>query len=459
MSIKDTITRANREEELKKNPILALFDVIKSIGDTNTLLQSIFDRKVEPPVVNVEAPVVNIPAPIINVPAPIVNIPEQVAPVVNVPAPIVNIEAPIIKVPEQPAPIVNVDTSKFEEGIDTTNKTLKEIFDDLKARGLDVGKVQLVDKDGKPIDLTRIYSSQGVIGGRGYETVWVKNVAGTKQNPATSEKQGQYLDSETGLWTDTVGMDGIPASITYEVMIARHLIAGHEAFRGFGERVNCTAIVAGNDVCQATATVSPMPAQPTGDLMTIVSTSASDGIAGVGVQSVDVHYLDANGAAQSTIVTMNGVTPVDIPLIYMRFIQSIHTETVGTGGTTVGTITIYKTGSPTIIYNQLNPGGNVSLNAARMVPAGKSFYMRNLSVMAADNTAVSVRLRATSDFEDVLTTGYFFLFKDVSVLQNASREKTFVIPLHFPALSVIKFTAYSTTAGASVSVNFDGWVE
>lgn len=285
------------------------------------------------------------------------------------------------------------------------------------------------------------------------------NVATSEKQDTLITKQGQYLDSETGLWTNIVGMDGVPASIAYEVMIARHLITGHEAFRGFGERTGCTNAVAGNDVCQATAIASPMPAQPTGDLMTVVSTSASDGVAGTGVQSLDVHYIDASGNAQSLIVTMNGVTPVDIPAIYMRFIQSIHTETVGTNGTTVGTITIYKTGSPTIIYNQLNPGGNVSLNSARMIPAGKSFYMRNLSVMAADNTPVSIRLRCTSDFEDVLTTGYFFLFKDVSILQNASREKAFVIPLHFPALSVLKFTAYSVTGGASVSVNFDGWLE
>lgn len=272
-------------------------------------------------------------------------------------------------------------------------------------------------------------------------------------------KQGQYLDSETGLWTDTIGMDGVPASIDYETMIARNLILGHEAFRGFGERVGVTNLVAGNDICQITATAIPIPTQPTGDLMTVVSTSIQDGVAGTGVLTLDVHYLDASGNAQDLVITMNGTTPVDIPAIYMRFIQSIHAETVGTSGTTVGTITIYKTGSPTIIYNQLNPGGNMSLNSARMIPAGKTFYMKNLSVMASDNTPVSVRLRATSTFEDVVTTGYFFLFKDVSILQNSSREKTFSIPLKFPALSVLKFTAYATTNGASVAVNFDGWIE
>lgn len=151
---------------------------------------------------------------------------------------------------------------------------------------------------------------------------------------------------------------------------------------------------------------------------------------------------------------MNGTTVVDTGIL-MRFIQSIHAETVGTNGMAVGTITIFKTGTATTVYNQLNPGGNMSLNSGRMIPLGKTFYMTNLSVMATDNTSVSIRLRSTSTFEDVLTTGNFFLFKDVSVLQNSSREKTFRVPLKFPALCIIKFTAYSTTNGATIAVNFD----
>lgn len=263
--------------------------------------------------------------------------------------------------------------------------------------------------------------------------------------------------------TDTTeeiyGCDNSLFSIVYPDIIATGKIPNHESFRGFGERINATNITAGNDVWQGTATAIPIPDQTVGEQMTVVSTSAQDGVAGTGIVTLDIHGIDIGGVARQEVVIMNGVTPVNTVRTNWRFIQSIHAETVGTGGVAVGTITIYRTGDATRIYNQVNPGGNMSLCSARMIPAGKVFYMTNLSVMAADNTSVSVRLRATSTFEDTVTPGYFFLFKDVSVLENSSREKTFKIALKFPALSILKFTAYSTTNGAAISVNFDGWIE
>lgn len=263
----------------------------------------------------------------------------------------------------------------------------------------------------------------------------------------------------TNTTEEIYGCDNSLFPIVYPDIIATGKIANHESFRGFGERTNATNVVAGNDVWQGTATVIPLPSQTVGEQMTVVSTSAQDGVAGTGVITLDIHGIDITGNRQQEIVVMNGLTPVNTVRTNWRFIQSIHTETIGTGGVAVGTITIYRTGDATRVYNQVNPGGNMSLCSSRMIPLGYTFYMTNLSVTAADNTSVSIRLRATSTFEDTVTPGYFFLFKDVSVLQNSSREKTFKIALKFPALSIIKFTAYSTTNGAAISVNFDGWIE
>lgn len=274
---------------------------------------------------------------------------------------------------------------------------------------------------------------------------------------ATSAKQGQYWDVETLAWTDTAGADGSPRSMSYTIAIALGQVTGHASFRGFGQRQSLSIAVTGDDVWEGTATTCPIPASA-GEQMTLVSTSASDGVAGTGVRVIDVHYLDATGNEQSELVTMNGVTPVNTVATNIRFVQSIHTNSVGSAGTTVGTITIYKTGASTTIYNILTPGGNMSLNSARMVPFGKTFYMTNLSVAGASNKSVSVKLRATATFEDVLTSG-FFLFKDVTFIQNSSREKVFKVPLKFPALCIIKATCYSSQAGGDMSFNYDGWIE
>lgn len=130
MSIKDTIQKANREEEMKKNPVLGLLEVIKGIGDINSLLQKIFDRKVEPPVVNVDAPVVNVPAPIVNVPAPIVNVPAQERPIVKVEPPVVNVPAPIVNVE---APVVNMDLRQTEQLMAQMSLRLSEMTTMLSA--------------------------------------------------------------------------------------------------------------------------------------------------------------------------------------------------------------------------------------------------------------------------------------------------------------------------------------
>jgi len=293
-------------------------------------------------------------------------------------------------------------------------------------------------------------------GGPSHVKATIQN-GGQDVNVATSEKQGQHYDIETAQWANTTGADGAVHSMSYTSAIAMGHIAGHSSFRGFGQRQTLSAVVSGDDIWEGTATTCPLPPDA-GDLMSIVSTSANDTSAGTGVRSVDIHYLDPSGNSQSIVVATNGLTAVDTGIL-MRFVQSIHSETVGSNGTAVGTISIYKTGSVATVYNVIVPGGNMSLNAARMIPLGKIFYMTNLSVSGASNKAISIKLRSTSTFEDVITTGNFFLFKDVTFAQNSTREKTFRVPLKFPALSVLKATAYSSQAGGDISFNYDGWIE
>lgn len=269
----------------------------------------------------------------------------------------------------------------------------------------------------------------------------------------------KYLDIETGLVTSIKGMDNAAASINYLDLIGTNLIAGHEIFEGYGERTFCSTATLGDDVWQGTATTLPIPNQSTGEQMTVVSTSAQDGVAGTGVLTLHVHGLDATGVPVSETVTMNGVTPVSTIRTNWRFIQYIHTETVGSSAHTVGTITLYKAGAPATIYQTLLPNNNQSLNSARMVPAGKTLYVKTIAASAASNKPVSVRLRATSTFEETVTTGYFFLHKDTYFLQDSTVVEHFSVPKKFPSLSIVKATVYSATAGGDVSINYHGWIE
>lgn len=276
-----------------------------------------------------------------------------------------------------------------------------------------------------------------------------------KEYPS-SEK---YLDSETGLVTTVKGNDGSAATIDYLCSIGSGKIAGHNRFRGFGQRVSCSTVSSGDDIWEGTAATCPIPNQTTGEQMTLVSTSALDTAAGTGCQTIDVHYLDATGNPQAEIVTLNGVTPVNTVATNIRFVQSIHTETVGTLGTVQGTISIYKLATPATVYNIVSPGGNLSLNGARMVPFGKTFYMTSVAISASSGKSMSIKLRTTSTFEETLTPGYFFLFKTCTFLLNSTSNEMFEVPIKFPSLCIIKGTAYSSTAGGDCSFSYNGWIE
>ena len=58
--------------------------------------------------------------------------------------------------------------------------------------------------------------------------------------------------------------------------------------------------------------------------MTIVSTDAGDTFGGNGVNSLQIHYLDANGDAKTETVNMNGLTGVNTVATDIRFVQYIH---------------------------------------------------------------------------------------------------------------------------------------
>lgn len=285
------------------------------------------------------------------------------------------------------------------------------------------------------------------------------NQSGITANPLTAVAHVKYYDCETLLETNITGMDGALTAINYKDMIGARKIAGHVPFYGFGERVSLSTVATGDDIWEGAATTIPIPNQTAGEQMTLVSTSANDSAAGTGIRQIDVHYLDATGNPQSEIVTLNGTTPVNTVATNIRFVQSLHAETTGTGQLAAGTINIYKLATPATVYNQIAIGGNMSLSSARMVPAGKTFYMTQVNVSCSDNTAIRVRLRSTSTFEETLTVGNFFLFKLCFVLQNSTQTIALDIPQKFPALSIIKATTFSNSVGGAATFSYSGWYE
>lgn len=254
-------------------------------------------------------------------------------------------------------------------------------------------------------------------------------------------------------------IDGAQMVIDYQTAIGIGEISTHTPFRAVGRRASLATTVGGDDLWEGAAVTVPYPDQTNGEQLTLVSTSANDASAGSGAQQVDVHGIRKGGTEYVETVTMNGTTPVNTTITDWIFVQYIHTQRVSAlGAVAAGDISVYRTGDATRIYNVIKAGGNVSLGAHRMVPAGKSFYLNFIKADATDNKPISVRFRATCDYEGVLTPN-IFIFNEIFELQNSAEVLVFSIPRPFPPGTILRASAVATTAGGTASLSYDGWLE
>lgn len=239
----------------------------------------------------------------------------------------------------------------------------------------------------------------------------------------------------------------------YLINVARGLIPNAQPFTGYGRR---TTTGAESNVVWPNGTYNFPPAA--GVQMAIVSTSASDGVAGTGVQSVEVHYLDANLAVQAETVVLNGVTPVNTVATNIRFIQCMHIATVGTNKAAVGTITATNGGNN---YSQISAGSTRCSSSVRMVPAGQRLFVASMYGGSSSGTAAAstiIRL-ATPTFEnhDFTSSSIFIPIADAT-FQDNSGGITLACPAMFTAGQSVGMT-FTTDKAATIVGSWFGWLE
>lgn len=272
---------------------------------------------------------------------------------------------------------------------------------------------------------------------------------------------GLVRSVDTGEYEFADGHHNMPHMVDYRTAIGLGKVSGHRVLRATGRRDALSAAVAGDDIWNGTATSLVYPNQTTGEQLSFVSTSANDAAAGTNVQQIDIHGLRLGGIEAYERITLNGVTPVNSTVTDWIFAQYLHTQRIPSGdiGTTAaGDIACYRTGDATRVYLVIKAGGNVSLNAQRMIPADSSFYCEYIMATATSQKPISVRIRATCDYEGVLTPG-IFIFNEVFELDGSGIAMSMSIPRKFPPGCIIKATAYSSQAGGTAAVSYGGWLE
>ena len=241
----------------------------------------------------------------------------------------------------------------------------------------------------------------------------------------------------------------------YIYSIAEGEIPGHDLVSIYGERSAVAVVAAGSDVWGGAATLIPTP-DPAGEQLVLVSTAGADDAGSTGVTSVIVYYLTPAWAAATETVITDGTTPVNMAYATVAYVNGMHADTVGTGGSAAGVITLYKTGSAATVYSRIGTGYNSSDSSRYRVPAGRTLYLTGGLVTATSSKPTDVRLLAT--VHDGALTGVL-LTQHGSFLQDSGMAVTFPAPIKIPAGGVVLARAWTAQAGADVSVSFGGWEE
>lgn len=239
---------------------------------------------------------------------------------------------------------------------------------------------------------------------------------------------------------------------THEV--ARGNIAGAYPFGAYGERVAAGAetqrVVWPNGVFQLLPTV--------GAQISIVSTSANDTDGGTGINTIDIHYLDANLAERVERVTLAGLTPVNTTATDIRFIQCMHGVTFGSGKKGAGDITADYSGAT---YSKIATGEVRCSSSARMVPAGKRAFIAGASASASSGSSaarVGVRVCTSENYGESYTDPLILFPQGSVAVQDNSIAYTFPVPMPVTAGNVIAMVA-TTDKAATISADWFGWYE
>ena len=182
------------------------------------------------------------------------------------------------------------------------------------------------------------------------------------------------------------------------------------------------------------------------EALEVVSSAAADDPSSTGTHSVRIAYLDTNDDMAFLDVVLDGVTPVSLGAVRMKFVYWMEALTGGTGEVSAGNIDL-RVVAGAVVQERITAQTNRSLSCRFIVPRNYEGFVTSWGASSI-NTDQDVRLRATVNSVDrSLTTRYNF--QDM-VLLNAGASQSGDVPwLRYPALTKIKASTFPGATGAT----------
>jgi hypothetical protein len=234
----------------------------------------------------------------------------------------------------------------------------------------------------------------------------------------------------------------------FELQVGRGQIPGHSIIHVFGFN---PAVATAEETVWPIDGILGHPPSPT--VMTVSSTSANDTAAGTGARTVLIEGVNGTGGYASEIVVLNGQTPVSTVAEYDS-IERLVVLTVGSGEKNAGLIYIgtgtVTAGVPTVPYNVIDTGENLSITGHWTCPVGFTGYVVRGSFSVgptAGNNFVRGRLKLRG------ADGVTRTAAKVTV-QSGVADFDFSYPVKINATECITATAQGSGGSASVSSYF-----
>ena len=203
----------------------------------------------------------------------------------------------------------------------------------------------------------------------------------------------------------------------------------------------------------------------TAQALEIISSDANDTAAGTGARVVTVQGLDANWAAISQDVPMNGTTAAalttNMTRLYRAFVKESGTYATGSVGSHAGDITIRAAGGGASwsLLSSTDYARAQSELGAYSVPAGKSALVRNILVSVDSNKFVDVLLMHRAEADVVIAP--YGASRIVFELGSISGERTVRTNAPFDSFAGpcdLYFLGKVSSGTTEVDVDFEIWL-
>ncbi len=185
-----------------------------------------------------------------------------------------------------------------------------------------------------------------------------------------------------------------------------------------------------------------------GQQMRVVSTSASDTVAGTGIQKLYIHYLDTSYVPHIELVTLNGTTPVNTVATNILRINGIHATQVGANGYAVGSVSLTNLAG-TVTYGIITVGNNTARQAVYTVPAGVTGYVNQWQASSGSTGSHFCQIELVATTHDGVLFPGVFLLQDSLGAQNGGVVTPVSTPLPIPAMADVKLSAIADASNAN----------